>query len=137
MGIEAEASHYDWLSQYFAAEFTLNGQPLSAFNFNLAMVFFSSGLLIARIFGDRVAAHIGRPRLLLFGTLIGLGGLCWLILTPSYWQGLVASFFIAFGFAFFFPIFCGGSRAAKRRPPCLWGGFGIGYGLGLDLYRAA
>ena len=31
LGIEAEASHYDWLSQYFAAEFTLDGQPLTPF----------------------------------------------------------------------------------------------------------
>ena len=105
LGIEAEASHYDWLTQYFAKEFTFGGLALTEPLFNLAMVFFSSGLLLARLFGDAMAARIGRPRVLLFGTLLGLAGLCWLILTPVYWHGLIASFAMGLGFAFFFPIF--------------------------------
>lgn len=105
LSIEAEASHYDWLTQYFAKEFLINGQALTEWWFNLAMVFFSSGLLVARLMGDGIANQIGRPRLLLFGTLIGLAGLLWLIVTPIYWQGLIASFLMGFGFAFFFPIF--------------------------------
>ena len=43
--------------------------------------------------------------MLFFGTLFGLIGLSWLILTPSYIQGLIAAFMIGFGFAFFFPVF--------------------------------
>ena len=105
LGIEAEASHYDWLALFFSDEFTWNGEPLPKLGANLAMVFFSSGLFIARVIGDPVADHIGRPRLLLFGTMIGLAGLIWLILTPAYVEGLFAAFFIGFGFAFFFPIF--------------------------------
>ena len=105
LGIEAEASHYDWLAQYFAAEFTLGGERLEEHWFVLPMVFFSSGLLIARLTGDMIADRYGRPFLLLWGTLAGLAGLTWLILTHVYWQGLLAALIMGFGFAFFFPIF--------------------------------
>lgn len=105
LGIEAEASHYDWLSQYFFSEFKLKGQNLDAHWFVLPMVLFSSGLLIARLLGDGIAEQIGRPKLLLFGTLIGMAGLLWLIITHKYWEGVVAVFFMGFGFSFFFPIF--------------------------------
>ena len=105
LAIMAEASNYDWLSQYFAESFTIDGQPLTAFWFNMSMIFFSLGLLLARMVGDPIAERIGRPKLLLYGTLIGLAGLLWLIITSSYWQGLGATFLLGFGFAFFFPIF--------------------------------
>jgi len=106
LGIEAEASHYDWLALYFTDEFRwINGGELPKEWSNFAMVCFSSGLFIARILGDPVASHIGRPKLLLGGTIIGLIGLTWLILTHTYIHGLIAAFMIGFGFAFFFPIF--------------------------------
>ena len=105
LGIEAEASHYDWLTLYFTKHLGAEGARLDEKWSNLAMVFFSSGLFIARVFGDRIGARIGRPRLLLWGTLIGVGGLIGLILTHSYTLALCAAFLIGFGFAFFFPIF--------------------------------
>ncbi len=105
LGVKAEGAHYDWLALYFTDEFVWRGEPLPKLGSNLAMVFFSSGLLLARLVGDGIANRIGRPRLLLFGTLIGLAGLGWLIATSTYGHGLLAAFLIGFGFAFFFPIF--------------------------------
>lgn len=105
LGIVSEGSLYDWLPLYATTVFGEPEAPLPAHFGSIALMVFSAGLLIARMGGDYVSNAYGRPKLLLFSTLIGIVGLIWLILTPSYVQGVIAGFLMGIGFSQIFPIF--------------------------------
>ena len=127
LGVVAEAAHYDWLALYTVDVFfeppggwVSEAQTRQVAHFgSLALVVFSAGLLVARLAGDRLAASLGRPRLLLGCALLGCLALSWVILSPSYALSLPAIFFMGAGFAMFFPVFVAAAGRLNGIPAAL------------------
>lgn len=106
----AEGASADW-SALFAAQYRGMGEAAAAFVYGA----FSIAMAITRLFGERAQRRFGAPRLLVFGALVGGGGLVLTAAAPAPALTFVGFALAGVGLAYMFPVALDLAAAAGRR----------------------
>ncbi|MFC5289107.1 MFS transporter [Actinokineospora guangxiensis] len=106
----AEGASADW-SALFAADYRGMGEATAAFVYGA----FSIAMAITRLFGEWAQRRVGGHRLLVFGALLGGGGLVLTAATPVTWVTFLGFGLAGVGLAYMFPIALDLAAASGRR----------------------
>jgi MFS family permease len=106
----AEGASADW-SALFAADYRGMGEAAAAFVYGA----FSIAMAITRLFGEWAQRRVGAHRLLVFGALLGGGGLVLTAATPVTWVTFLGFGLAGVGLAYMFPIALDLAAASGRR----------------------
>ncbi|GGS42363.1 MFS transporter [Actinokineospora fastidiosa] len=106
----AEGASADW-SALFAAEYRGMSEASAAIVYGV----FSIAMAVTRLFGERAQRRFGPERLLVFGALVGGGGLILTALAPSAVVTFAGFALAGVGLAYMFPVALDLAAAAGRR----------------------